>query len=360
MQKQRNVLDFQGQPFYVGLDVHLKNWSVTISTDQLKLKTFSMDPDPGQLQTHLNRNYPGGRYFSVYEAGFTGFWIHRALHELGIDNIVINPADVPTTHKEKQRRSDPVDSSKLSRELANHSLRPIYVPDPFHEELRSLCRLYHLCVTHQSRLKNRIRSFLHRHNIRLPERSESYPWSGRFMAWLESLVLDEEAAQANLRYCLDELQSELNRVKDILKTLREISRRPPIKAVVHDYLMSVPGVGFITAITFYSEIVDMNRFSTFDQLASYVGLVPDTDASGEREATTGLTFRQNKLLRTLLIEAAWLAVRFDPALTQKFSELAKRMKKQQAIIRIAKKLLSRMRHVWLHETEYVKSLVCTN
>jgi len=151
IQQQDTKLNFKGQSFFLGLDVHLKNWSVTISTRDLKLKTFSMDPSPQLLKRHLAHHYPGGKYHSVYEAGFCGFWIHRSLNELGINNIVINPADVPTTNKEKGRRRDhPVDSSKLSRELANGSLNPIYVPEPFYEELRSLCRLYHKTVSHQT------------------------------------------------------------------------------------------------------------------------------------------------------------------------------------------------------------------
>lgn len=357
MQKQMNILDFKGQPFYVGIDVHLRNWSVTIRSKDLHLKTFSMDPKPELLLSHLCRNYPGGKYHTVYEAGFSGFWIHRSLSGLGINNMVINPADVPTTHKEKQRKRDPVDSSKLARELANHSLMPVFVPDQFHEEFRALCRLYHRCVSHQSRLKNRIRSFLYRHNVPVPARTEVFPWSGKFITWLNTLSFNQEAAQANLKFCLEELQSERIQIKEILKTLRQISRKDNIKPIVHDYLMSVPGVGFITAITFYAEIVNIKRFPNFDQLASYIGLVPDTDSSGEKEISTGLTFRQNKHLRHMLIEAAWLAVRFDPAMTLRFSELTHRMKKQQAIIRIAKKLLRRMRYVWLNETNYVKAIV---
>jgi len=357
MQLQDNKLNFKGQSFFLGLDVHAKNWLVTIRTRDLTLKTYSMDPSPHQLKRHLTRHYPGGQYHSVYEAGFCGFWIHRSLMELGIKNMVINPADVPTTHKEKRRRRDPVDSSKLSRELANGSLKPIYVPDPFHEELRGLCRLYHKTVLHQTRLKNRIRSFLHRNNVLVPIRSEVYPWSGRFISWLSSLKFTHEPGQSYLRYCLDELHLTRNRIKDILKELRGLSRKPAIEKIVHNYLKSVPGVGFITAMTFYSEIIDMSRFPTFDQLASFVGLVPDVDASGERETTTGLTFRRNRHLRHMLVESAWFAVRLDPAMTMKFQELILRMKKQQAIIRIAKKLLSRMRYVWLHETSYVKAIV---
>jgi len=87
-----------------------------------------------------------------------------------------------------------------------------------------------------------------------------------------------------------------NRIKDILKELRKLSKKESIQKIVHNYLMSVPGVGFITAMTFYSEIISMRLFPTFDQLASFVGLVPDVDASGERETTTGLTFRRNRHL----------------------------------------------------------------
>ncbi len=67
--------------------------------------------------------------------------------------------------------------------------------------------------------------------------------------------------------------------------------------------------------------------------------------------------QHNKYLRSLLIEAAWIAVRKDPALTASFNEYIKRMSKQEAIIRIAKKLLNRIRTVWMKNTEYVCSVV---
>ena len=316
-----------------------------------------MDPSPEGLYNHLKRNYPGGTYHTVYEAGFCGFWIHRALTDLGINNIVTNPADVPTTHKEKHRRRDSVDSAKLSRELAGGTLRGIYIPDPFHEQLRSLCRLYCKSVSHQTRLKNRIRSFLYQHGIETPCRDELSPWSGRFIQWLAAIRFDHEPAQSYLRHCLDELKEIRERIKTILKQLRTLGKSSPIKEIVHDYLMSVSGVGFKTAMIFYSEVIDMNRFPNFDHLACYVGFVPDMDASGEKEVNTGLTFRQNRYLRYLLIQAAWVAIRKDSALTLKFQELIRRMNKQKAIIRIAKKLLSRMRYVWLNKTQYETAIV---
>ena len=73
---------------------------------QSNLKRFSQSPVPDVLHKYLVSNYSGANYFSVYEAGFCGIWIHEKLMDLGITNIVVNPADVPTMSKEKLRKTD--------------------------------------------------------------------------------------------------------------------------------------------------------------------------------------------------------------------------------------------------------------
>jgi len=226
---QHTILNFINQHFFVGIDVHLKQWKVTIRSAGIELKTFSMNPSPQELFQYLR-----GTYHLVYEAGFCDFWIQRAFSELGIQCIVVHPADTPTSAKEKVHKTDPVDSRKLARELEHGSLKALYVPQVASEQLRSLMRLRFRLVQQQTRTKNRIKGFL--------------------------------------------------RVNDI-------------------------------------------------------------------------SFRQNSFLRTMMIEAAWTAVREDPAMTLKFKELTKRMNSQNAIIRIAKKLLKRIRHVWLNQEEYVYALV---
>jgi transposase len=154
------------------------------------------------------------------------------------------------------------------------------------------------------------------------------------------------------------MQLEQNRdhLKNVLRQLKEESKNENISAVISS-LISVPGIAFITAMSIYTEIIDIRRFRKFDELCSYVGLVPSVYSSGETEYTRGISFRHNKFLRPLLIEAAWTAVRKDPALTLRFNELIKQMSKQKAIIRIAKKLLRRIRHVWLNQEEYITALV---
>ena len=103
--------------------------------------------------------------------------------------------------------------------------------------------------------------------------------------------------------------------------------------------------------------MNIDRFKSLDELACFVGLVPAVYGSGEKEKVLGLSNRHNRYLRNMLIESAWVAVRKDPALTLKYSELIRRMSKQEAIIRIAKKLLNRIRFVWKNNTCYSFALV---
>jgi transposase len=134
---QSNKLDFKGQNIYVGIDVHLKSWSVAVVSETSVMKKFSQPPQPEALYKFLAANYPGASYYSVYEAGFSGFWTHNRLSALGIDNIVVNPVDVPTMLKEKLRKTDAVDCGKLARGLRAGDLRGIYVPRAEILEIRS-------------------------------------------------------------------------------------------------------------------------------------------------------------------------------------------------------------------------------
>jgi len=101
-----------------------------------------------------------------------------------------------------------------------------------------------------------------------------------------------------------------------------------------------------------TEIVDINRFKSLDHLASYVGLIPGEDSSGEQEKVTGISGRRNTHLRAMLIEYSWIAVRKDPALLMSFNQLIKRMPKNRAIIGIARKLLNRIRYVLKNQEPY--------
>ena len=357
--KKLTAESFKNQEFFIGIDVHKKQWSVTIRNNGMYLKTFSTSPSAEHLSSYLTRNYPGGKYYSAYEAGFCGFHPHRELLERGIDNIVVNPGDIPTKNKDKVNKRDKVDSKKISRELASGSLDGIYVPDDWHLQLRSLVRLYSRCVSQSTRLKNRIKGFLYFNGVKFPDHSEMCHWSRGFISHLESLSKPDDHGPgiAYIRICIEELKAQRQQILEVLKILRHIIKQNSAAEKTVSLLKSIPGVGFLTAITLYSEIIDINRFPKFDHLCSFAGIVPGSRSTGETDVDTGLTHRRNRNMRYLLVESSWIAVRKDPALLLRFDELTKTKKKQDAIIRIAKKLLNRVRFVWKNQKPYVSSVI---
>ena len=356
MQNKNTEVDFSNQKFFIGLDVHKKSWKVTVRTNQMELKTFSMNPQPEELVKYLQKNYPNGKYYSVYEAGFCGYWIDKQLRQQGIHNMVVNGADVPSKSKERISKDDIIDSRKLARELENGALQGIYIPNDYHEAIRSLCRLRYSVTKEQVRTKIRIKSLLNYYGKDFPENYECRNWSGRFINFLEGIEFNQVTAKQTLNHLLKELKAKKQRLAEIIRELRDSTKEAGIGEKIKQ-LMSIPGISFITAITFYTEIMDMRRFKRLDELCSFVGLVPATHSSGDKERILGLSNRQSKYLRNLLFESSWVAVRNDPALMIKFGELTQRMAKQKAIVRIARKILNRMRHIWLNDDEYVLALI---
>lgn len=355
---KHNSLTFKGQNFYIGIDVHKKQWTISVvSMNMLLKKHVSIDPKPDTLLKFMQRRYPDGNYYAVYESGFSGFWAARELNRLSINCIVTHPADVPTKQKERLNKNDRIDSRKLARSLSNGDLEAIYIPERIAEEYRSLNRYRFQTVKDQTRLKNRIKSKLHYFGINIPVQFESRRWSGQFINWLLSIEFDTEFAQFSFNDLVKQLIETRKRLTEILRTMRTMTKEVGSFSLIVPLLLTVPGIGFITAITLLTEIIDMNRFKTLEKLAAYVGLVPSIQSSDEKEINLGISDRRNKYLRTMLIEAAWIAVKKDPALTMKFANLCQRMNNNKAIVRIAKILLNRIRYVWKNQKPYVNAVV---
>ncbi len=186
--KKVKLLNFNGQTIYVGIDVHLRSWKVTIRSDEFELKTFNQSPEVKSLVNHLVTNYPGARFKCVYEAGFSGFWLQRELTKAGIECIVAHPADIPTMDKEKKQKSDVVDSRKLSRALKNEEIEGIYIPAVEVQEARSLLRARGKIVTDLVRVKNRIKFFLMQYGISL-ENYADRNWGKKFVSELSQVKL---------------------------------------------------------------------------------------------------------------------------------------------------------------------------
>ena len=350
--------DFTGQDIYAGIDVGLRSWKVCILSETIEHKVFTQPPDVDILVSYLHREFPGARYHCVYEAGYCGFWIYEQLNQRQVDCIVVNPADVQTKDRERAFKSDGVDTRKLGRGLRSGELDAIYVPSRTAQEDRTLVRTRFAFMKKQTRCKNQLKALLSYYGIIIPPEVVSSHWSRRYIAHLESLCLQQDSGTQALRILLDELRYLRTTTTRVTKSIRHLSMQPQYEASVK-YLVSIPGISTVGAMVFLTELVDIHRFRSLDQLASYVGLVPGEHSSGERETTTGISHRCNSFLRALLIECAWIAARRDPALLLAFTKLSKRMPKNDAIIRIAHKLLNRIRFVLLHQQYYQSSVVAT-
>lgn len=358
MYNNDNSLSFKNQDFFIGIDVHKKQWTLSIISMNMLLKRFqSIDPSPKVLLKYMQRHYPGGNYYATYESGFSGFWAARELNNLGINCMVTHPSDVPSSQKERMNKNDRIDSRKLARSLCNRELVPIYIPEKAAEEYRILNRHRLKSIKDQTRLKNRIKSMLHQFGFAIPLQYQDRRWSGAFINWLISIKFDTEYAQFAYNDLIDQYIQTRARITKQLKKIRMMAKEQSPFNILVPLLLTVPGIGFITAMTLSTELININRFKNLEKLASYVGLIPSVQSSDQTEINYGITPRRNKYLRSMLIESAWIAVKKDPALTMKFNQLCRRMNKNKAIVRIAKILLNRIRYVWKNQKPYVLAVV---
>ena len=352
MVPKHTQLDFSGQHVFVGLDVHKRSWNVTILIGDLTHKTFSQPPNVEMLVKYLHHYFPKAEYHCVYEAGYCGFWIHDALRAKGVGCHVINAADVPTTDKEKRNKTNKVDSRKLARGLHNGELQPIYVPSRKALEDRSLVRARRALVSKQTRCKNQIKGLLSFYGVPIPEDLADRYWSKRYIAWLESLRMQYASGDYSLQLLLKELGQLRQSILEITRVIRALSQQEPyVTHVAH--LVTIPGISTVTAMILLTELISVSRFGSLDDIASFVGLVPSEKSSGDDRNITDITPRKNPYLRWVLVESAWVAVRLDPTLALAFAKLTKRMPANRAIIRIARKVLNRIRFVLKNQKPYV-------
>ncbi|MDR1717697.1 MAG: transposase [Prevotella sp.] len=188
--EQRKGIDFKGQNIYIGIDVHLKIWNVTVITQSGYKKKHSQQSSAKELFEHLKKHYPNGNYQAVYESGFSSYSTYYALQEYGIRSMVIHAADVPTTQYESVMKSDPVDSEKLAKALKAGILHSIYIHSKDNLDDRSVIRLRKTLQQQLGGYKARVKHLLYNNGINLPDcfAKPGTHWSKRFMRWLQQDV----------------------------------------------------------------------------------------------------------------------------------------------------------------------------
>lgn len=339
---------------FIGMDVHKKSWTIHFKTDLFDNKTVTMPAEPESLISYVSNNFKNHDVCCCYEAGCCGYWIARSLQQQGWKVSVVNPADVPRNSKQDWQKTDRVDSRNLCKHLSDGNLKGIYIPDEQQEQLRALFRRrIHLARNLRS-IKNHIKSQLLYFGIKLPEGLDNSNWSRAMKTWIGNINWKYSSAAESMKSRLKQLEFMWYEELHISNELRAYCRRH----YKHDYYLykSVPGIGGIIAAALIAELGDIRRFNRLDELAAIVGLVPGVYQSSENRINLGLTKRSNHQLRSLLVEASWVAVREDMALQYYYRKHANK-EPNKAIIKVAHKLLSRLRAVIHSGIPYQMALI---
>ena len=351
---QRNKISFKGQRIFIGIDVHSKNWDVAIATEVGVVKRYSQKPSAKELFDFLKKHYPDGDYLAVYESGFSGFSTYYALKDVGIDYIIIHAADVPTTQYEEVMKTDRVDSVKLVRSLKAGLLKGVYVRGKQNIDDRSVVRIRKAIQRQLGGYKSRVKHMLHCHGVEYPERfnKKTTHWSRAFITWLMKDVRLMSDTRASLDLLIRQVEVIRGTLLQATRELRRLSQTERYKRR-HDLLRTIPGIGLIVTMCILTEVGDVKRFRNEKQFAAYLGLIPTCHSSGDKVVHGEKTFRGNKQLGPMVIEAAWISIGKDAGLGSLYLQYRKRMERQEAIVRIARKLSNIIFAVLKNEKEYV-------
>jgi transposase len=276
------------------------------------------------------------------EASGHSRWFERLLGELQFELWIGNAAEIRTKRVRKQK-TDRQDAQLLLRLMIEERFPRIWVPDSENRDLRQLLWHRHRLVQMRTRVMNQL------HVVALNEglRRKKALWRPAGRQELESFVLAHWASRRrqDLLDLLDQLTPKIQELTRALET--EIERRPVMRR-----LMTHPGVGPLTALAFELVIGTPERFHCGKQVASYVGLVPSEESSGDRRRLGHISKQGNVLLRFLLVEAAQVTVRSQPQWRSRFFHLAMRRGRKIAKVAMARKLAVHLYWMWRQGRDY--------
>jgi len=312
-------------------------------------KGFSIPPEAGKLVDYVMGHFADHEVSLTYEAGCCGFSAARYFLSMGWQVKVVNPNDVPRSDKQQYQKTDKLDCRNLCKQLQQDQLRGIYIPLEAQEQLRSLLRQRNQVVKQIRKAKSHIKSLLLFHGITVPEQYDNPNWSKEFISWLTNIPWAHTTGGACLQSKLRILSLLNNEYLQTSNELRSYCRKYHKK----DYylLKSIPGIGGILAAAILAELGDIRRFNNESEFSNCIGLVPSIHQSSETDNKKGITPRCKALLRSYLIESAWVAIRTDPEIQSYYRKHVGKNPKN-VIVKVAHKMCRRILSVIKTETPY--------
>jgi transposase len=342
---------------YIALELGQDKWLMACATQAAEKPRFRSLParDLMRLQEEIAKakqrfGLPAdASVCTCYEAGRDGFWLHRALTSRGIHNVVVDSGAIEVNRRRKHVKSDPVDAAKLLSLLCRYhgGERKVWsvvnVPAVADEDRRQLHRGLKDLQRQQTECSNRIQGLLASQGMEAPvdtnfrtTLSALRDWAGQPVpAGLQQRLLQEFAVWEALHRQVRDAANEQER------RLRE-GKEPYLGKVRR--LMGLKAVGVRSAWVLVLELFAWRDIKSGKQLGALVGLTPTPYASGQSEREQGISKAGNKHVRGLIVELAWLWLRWQPgsALSrwyeQRFGSGNKRARKV-GIVALARKLL---------------------
>lgn len=295
---------------YVGIDAAKARNAIAVAEDGRSAEVLylgEVDAAPDSMRRTVRRI--AAKYDRVefcYEAGPTGYGLHRMIVSMGHGCTVVAPSLIPRRpgDRVKTNRRDAVALAKLHRA---GELTGVWVPDEGHEAMRDLVRARAAAVQALRIHRQQVGAFMLKHGRVYPGKRA---WTARYMRWLQEQKFDYPAHQIALQEGVEAVRIAKERVERLEKNIEEFLPAWSLAPVVRA-LQALRGVDLIVAVTFVTEVGDVRRFESPRQLMGYLGLVPGERSTGDTVRRGGITKAGNGRVRQMIVESAW-TYRFPP------------------------------------------------
>jgi transposase len=342
----KDKIIYTGKTIFVGIDVHKKTFSIAVVCDGAFVKRETLPAVPKKLLSYLLKHFAGAKIISAYEAGFSGFGLHRFLVDQDVNNIVVHAASVEISARDRVK-NDKRDALKIAVQLSAGRLKGIFVPTIEMEDRRELTRLRSTFVQDRNRIATRLKLKASFHGLVGSEDCKKVS-----SQWITKIR--EKEMKPGLRYSIEALVEEweslYEKIKEIEKLLEDQAEGDKTREEIY---RSVKGVGKTAARILANELGDMSQFSSEGQLFSYTGLTPGEYSSGEHTRRGHISRQGKPILRSTLVQCSWVAIKHDEGLRRIFERIAARAGKKRAIVAIARRLIGRIRACFKKGEKYM-------
>ncbi len=292
---------------HLGLDVSKETIAVGIlRPNEVDADAEKIGHDEASIRRLIERLGEPTRLRACYEAGPTGYDLHRLLCSLGVRTDVVAPSLIPRRPGDRVK-TDRRDCRRLARLHRAGELTAIRVPSPLEEGIRDLCRARQVAVEERRRARQRLAAFLLRHNEVWHEKSS---WTQRHEEWIATRHFEDAATRAAFSFYRSAVCSQESILKASSAELAAWFDKEPFSEPLHR-LGAYRGIDHLGALTIVCEVCDFRRFAHAASFMGFCGLTPQEYSSGESTWRGHLTLAGNVHVRTQLVESAW-AYQYSP------------------------------------------------